>query len=355
MAIKNLTIPDNFRLLEMSSSDPNRDFTEFKRRVEYLVNGYACPSRLTFETIFKEGCNEIKKVKCWRIELLTPVTFKFTVKCVDATIDKETYKYYYLSEEEANSLLLELNSINISEEKQDKGHLRYMADSSACDKNFSYGYEALLDYQLSWICRYACYAEKVSEEPTILKRQCDHILNVLVNGKYNPQKPIKPQKVFVYKQWTPVLNKDTREMIKKLKEQNKNITNYKNRIDLIIELDTADNNRYVILVESKAFTKLGPNQLLIYPVLTKDFYDKKNDYGEGNYIFLQRVVTIQEDETILNNAIKECRPKPEWDWKVLCRENLILKDKNGNCLRTGNPLFDEFWYTSWKAVDPACY
>lgn len=211
---------------------------------------------------------------------------------------------------------------------------RYMADSSGSeDGKFSHGFEALLDFQLSWNCRIAFNGHENKK----LEDQCKHILNVLVNPDFNiGDRPIDPIYLCVYKQVS-----DT---------------------DLVIELRARKDNgeeKYIILVEDKAFTSLKEKQILYYPFVIKGIYDNNPDWV--GYTFLQRVVTLQCDEverikSFIKQKTKEYEAKNniklEWEWRVLCDDDLLLK-KGDTFIKTGNSLFDEFWIEDRCPVDPA--
>lgn len=340
MAIKDCTIPYNFHLLDIKGEVEDKEEIE---RFKKEVNDYNCTSREVLENLFKGKPKDFHlRMNCWWIT--TSNTHKVSslfVKNGDANMTKDTYKYYYILEKDAYELFKRLKKTSKTKTSDgDNDPCRYMADSSGSENgHFSHGFEALLDFQLSWNCRYACYGETDREEPSTLKRQCNNILNVLVNPKYVEGKstPIAPKYLCVYKQVSYT--------------------------DLVIELIAEKNGiekKYIILVEDKAFTSLKENQILKYPFDIYREYEVNKDW-EG-FEFLLRVVTLQSDEVErIKQSIKEMKkgyviPKNnpfKLKWEVLCDDNLLLKKNDSDdFLETRNPLFDQFWIVDRSPVDP---
>ena len=400
MEIKDCTIPNNFHLLDIKGDDSVKEFTDkfvnivktfqeqsisyrilkgfFEQNPENLDKNasklidYIKGNEQVLDLILSSNVTPLFQINqndlvvhSWRITtsagMKLGTLFTTCENINNITITLQEYQYYFLFESEAEELFFKLDSLirqysyreELNAAKSEKTELesslelspiRYMADSSGCDgRGFSHGFEALLDFQLSWNCRYACYGERNTTLPSKLKQQCLHILNVLVNPKTSKNDihnlPIQhPKSVFVYKQWK--------------------------KTDLIIELITEKDEKYVILVEDKAFTSIKEHQIIDYPRLVKEDYDHNNTaFSKGNYTFLPRVVTIQDDPTSIGDIkdfivqkeeeYKEKQKKEiEWIWEVLCGNDLLVKDQNDNFERTNNPLLDEFWIENKCPVDP---
>ena len=182
MAIKDCFIPSHFHLLEIK----NRNGIE-----DPFVNAFIKIVKDFFSSRESDFDKDNKNYKCYYVT--TDDCQVNTLHVIDkkSRMTPNDYIYYFKNWSDANELYCRLKALidqYSNEGKIPSGYAkakwctRYMADSSGCDgRGFSHGFEALLDFQLSWNCRYAFIEEYGSKTPSILKQQCIHILNVLVN------------------------------------------------------------------------------------------------------------------------------------------------------------------------------
>ncbi len=175
----------------------------------------------------------------------------------------------------------------------------------------NYGTEAILDFQMSWLMRLSeegqCRDNKLAE----ISRK---VMLILLGRKKTDNVCIK--KVEVWKQWR--------------------------HIDLLAEVTIQEQDagkgeeKHIIVVENKVYTKLRDNQLNKNSAVVSDYY--KNSPNTDIHYWL-----INCNEDTWDEFNKSCKEADE-EWKQLWFYDVIggeLKEP------IGNELFDEFWVRKW--------
>ena len=175
------------------------------------------------------------------------------------------------------------------------------------DDSDSMKYEEVIDFYMSWTIR--CADEIYKNEYSKIH---SHAKLVLARLAFDNPEYLKDKKVSNIKVW----------------KQHKNI-------DLWVELEI-DNDKYALIIEHKMYSSIRPGQLEKYKEIAIAYYEDKTDYNII-YIFLRPDYEIDE----LYGESTKCI---DLGYKYLNIEQ--LQDTLSND-KTGNDLFDEFWF-NWK-------
>lgn len=185
----------------------------------------------------------------------------------------------------------------------------FMSDSSRSN----YGYEAMLDYQISWLLRLAKDDKKdrlhdVARSVLLKLIERENGSNVIIN------------RVGVWKQWE--------------------------RIDLTAEIELEINNqteRHLVVIEDKAYTLIHDDQLKRYTETVNAYY---HDKGRNSYKKHFWVISFfDRDEEWFKTLQKQCDNYKEW--KLLSFYEVIGWKEGEEFPDTKSDLFDEFWLREW--------
>lgn len=178
----------------------------------------------------------------------------------------------------------------------------FMNDDSNSDNK-----EVVIDYFLSWTLR--CAAHKNIKHPLVVKYAKD-ILSILLG--------------YGIKSEDEIIN------VRTWKQHHK--------IDLWVEIET-NNDKYALLIETKAYSPLHDNQLERYKSIFKNYYSETNTK-------LHYAVVVLHD-TVPLPIIEECKKS---DYTPFSLETIFTKlnsINNGDLKLTGSDMFDEFWFGTW--------
>ena len=179
-----------------------------------------------------------------------------------------------------------------------------------------HGYEAFLDFEMSWVLRVCANQEEARLRPN-LYHQCRMILNKLT--RIGIDKCV--DEVKVWKQWK--------------------------YIDILAEIKVKDEGLHVLVLEDKAYTEMTPKQKEEYPKEVFEYYKEKSgieyhfcvisfldpDYDSAKYVEFK-------------NGIEKTPfgPGKKCNWEVF--STLDLPDWKVNNY-TESDLFNEFWFAKW--------
>lgn len=180
----------------------------------------------------------------------------------------------------------------------------------------NYGYEAMLDFQMSWLMRLA--AEKNVKKKK-LHQISKEVLLRLIGLLGTPNVDIK--KVDIWRQWE--------------------------QIDVTAEVEVVVNGqtqRHLVVLEDKAYTKIHDDQLNRYADKISDYYEGKSKQKFNIHYW---VITFF-DKSSNNWSIleKEC---DKAKWRLLSFYDVIgwSEDKKEEFEDTESDLFEEFWLKEW--------
>lgn len=174
------------------------------------------------------------------------------------------------------------------------------------DSNGSYGSEAILDYQMSWLIR---LATKEDESNGKLRDKSFYVLRKLLEIDNTTFEVVS---VKVWKQWK--------------------------YIDVLAEVSIKKDNvteNHLIVIENKIYQKLSEGQL------NKNSQVIINNYNCSEYkIHYWLIYGDENAEDTIKQACTAADPqwKPLWFYDVVGGEPVEP---------TGNDLFDEFWVKKW--------
>lgn len=180
------------------------------------------------------------------------------------------------------------------------------------------GYETLQDFFLSWTLR--CSEERFHELNPILYEYSRKAIYGLIYGINN----IKDEFVVNSK-----INESFKVLEIKSRRQWK-------KIDLLLELKVVDNSEvkhYILNIENKWYSNLVDHQLKTYKdVVEKHFNNKKHE-------IINLFITIDSCRKYYEEEKRICK---ENNYIFLTIEN--IKDSMETTKKTGNDLFDEYWF-----------
>ena len=187
----------------------------------------------------------------------------------------------------------------------------FMQDSS---RN-NHGYEAMLDYQISWLLRLA-----KEEKNDWLHEIARSVLFKLIEKENDSD--VKINRVEVWKQWE--------------------------RIDLIAEIEIEVNNqteRHLVVIENKAYTLIHDDQLTRYTYTVNSYY---HDKGRNSYKKHFWVISFfDREEEWFKVLQKQCDDYKEKKWRLLSFYEVIGWEEGKDFPDTKSDLFDEFWLREW--------
>lgn len=186
----------------------------------------------------------------------------------------------------------------------------FMSDSSRSN----YGYEAMLDYQISWLLRLA-----KDDKKDRLHDVARSVLLKLIERENGSN--VKINRVGVWKQWE--------------------------RIDLTAEIELEVNNqteRHLVVIEDKAYTLIHDGQLTRYTETVNAYYRNK---GRNSYQKHFWVISFYErEEECFKSLQKQCKDCKEAKWNLLSFYD-VIGWKEGDFPDTESDLFNEFWLREW--------
>lgn len=175
----------------------------------------------------------------------------------------------------------------------------------------NHGYEAMLDFQISWLMRLA--AEKEVEKPRLHEVSKDVLLRLV--GKTG-NKNIEIKKVEVWRQWAS--------------------------IDVVAEVNLIVDGKpeqHLVVIEDKAYTMLHDDQLVRYKKVVSEAYEGKRDIHYWVITFFDK---SEKDKKKYDTLKQDC---DDAGWRLLSFYEVI--DWNEDFESTGSDLFDEFWLKTW--------
>lgn len=174
----------------------------------------------------------------------------------------------------------------------------------------NHGYEAMLDFQMSWLMRLA--AEKDIKKPVLHKISKDVLLRLIEIGNEEKQH-VEIVKVDVWRQWKS--------------------------IDVVAEVDIKVNGiieQHLVVIEDKAYTMIHDNQLKRYKQTVEDAY---GDTRKAHYW----VITFHEEGRYWEKLEYDCMLAK---WGILSFYEVIDR-KDDEFPDTESDLFNEFWLRRW--------
>ena len=176
----------------------------------------------------------------------------------------------------------------------------------------NHGYEAMLDFQMSWLMRLA--AEKDIEKPQLYKISKDVLLRLIEIGNEDKQN-VTIENVKVWRQWKS--------------------------IDVIAEVDIKVNDlieHHLVVIEDKAYTMVHDNQLTRYKQTVEE------TYGGTRKPHYWVITFFDENQKYKYEALKvDC---DNAKWKLLSFYD-VIGWKDGEFPDTESDLFNEFWLREW--------
>lgn len=200
----------------------------------------------------------------------------------------------------------------------------FMSDESEGD----HGKEAILDYELSWLIRQAKdgnYPLDVIAKKALLQLIERYDIIEYVEEDSDNYFDVEFPEVKVWKQWK--------------------------RIDLIAEVTLRfkeKEEKHLIVIEDKAYTRVHDNQLDRYSEIVNEHYN--TDEFKKHFCM---VTFFGDYDPYYDELGNECNAAKE-DWTLLCSEDVInLNDKEkeqfiDSYLGTGDERFDDFWLRRWS-------
>ena len=177
----------------------------------------------------------------------------------------------------------------------------------------NHGYEAMLDFQISWLLRLSA---KMEVENKILHKISKEVLLRLIEWKGSTDVIIS--KVEIWRQWESI--------------------DVKAEVELTID---GNIEQHLIVIEDKAYTLLHDDQLARYKKSIVDYY--KDKYIPEYNIHYWVITFYEKDSYRWDSLQKECNNN---QWNLLSFYD-VIGWKEGEFSDTGSDLFDEFWLREW--------
>lgn len=179
----------------------------------------------------------------------------------------------------------------------------------------NHGYEAMLDFQMSWLMRLA--AEKnIKKGIERLHKISQEVLLRLI--EMDGAKDVKIENVEVWRQWE--------------------------KIDVTAEVEINNNGmteHHLIVLEDKAYTMIHDNQLERYSETVNAYYSGRH---KKQYKIHFWVITFYDAESKYWDILKcECG---KYKWNLLSFYD-VIGWKEGEFEDTESDLFNEFWLREW--------
>ena len=187
------------------------------------------------------------------------------------------------------------------------------------DSTNNQGYEHMLDFQMSWVMRVAA-SNEVDKKNPVLHKRCFDILMKLIEKSHLDRVEVKS--VNVWKQWK--------------------------HIDVLAEviiLCNGHEERHLVVIEDKAYTKIHDDQLNRYEETIKNQYDW--DDASRDFVKHFWVITFfgyNEAGDYEDNywILKSMCDAANADWRLLSYDDILEDDSP-----TGSEHFDDFWIYEW--------
>ena len=177
----------------------------------------------------------------------------------------------------------------------------------------NHGYEAMLDFQISWLLRLA--AEKEVENKRLHKISKEVLLRLI---EWKDSTDVIISKVEIWRQWASI------------------------DVTAEVELTVGENiERHLIIIEDKAYTLLHDDQLARYRDSVNDFYKGKHKPTIDIHYW---VITFFEEGCRWDSLQNECDKN---GWKLLSFYDVIGWKEGKEFPDTKSDLFDEFWLREW--------
>lgn len=173
----------------------------------------------------------------------------------------------------------------------------------------NHGYEAMLDFQMSWLMRLA--AEKSIDKPRLHEISRDVLLRLI---EKEGEQGVEIEQVIVKRQWS--------------------------KIDVIAEVDVLINGnkeQHLVVIEDKAYTKLRKNQLIRYTDAVKDVYEGERE------IHYWLITFFDKSNGDNYNALELESKRAHWGF-LSFYDVIDLKD---GFEPSESDLFNEFWLKEW--------
>ena len=183
----------------------------------------------------------------------------------------------------------------------------------------NHGYEAMLDFQMSWLMRLAA---ETNVEKKKLHQISKEVLLRLIELSDTPNVDIK--KVDVWRQWEC--------------------------IDVTAEVEVVVNGEtqhHLVVIEDKAYTMIHDGQLDRYAETVSAYYNGRRKH---HYEIHYWVITFHDAGSKCWEKLKEdCENCEVEKWKLLNMYDVIgwSKDRENDFNNTESDLFDEFWLKVW--------
>lgn len=176
----------------------------------------------------------------------------------------------------------------------------------------NHGYEAMLDFQMSWLMRLA--AEKSFKQERLHKISRQVLLRLI---EEKGDRDVEVERVEVWRQWNSI---DVRA-----------------EVDLVV---SRKKEKHVVIIEDKAYTMIHDNQLERYKENVEEHYHN----GEQIHYW---VITFfnEEDNKNKYEALKQDCYNAKWG--LLSFYEVIGWEDGENFEDTESDLFNEFWLREW--------
>ena len=176
----------------------------------------------------------------------------------------------------------------------------------------NHGYEAMLDFQISWLLRLA--AEKEVENKRLHKISKEVLLRLI---EWKGSTDVIISKVEIWRQWASI------------------------DVTAEVVLTVGENiERHLIIIEDKAYTLLHDDQLARYRDSVNDFYKGKHKPTIDIHYW---VITFHEEGRYWERLKYDCK---QAEWEILSFYEVIGWE-NGEFSDTESDLFNEFWLRKW--------
>ena len=172
----------------------------------------------------------------------------------------------------------------------------------------NHGYEAMLDFQISWLLQVA----KGHENKKLLSVARYVLLNLIGRKE---KTDAKITRVDVWRQW--------------------------NSIDVCAEIDViidGKEEKHVVVIEDKAYTLIHDNQLERYSEHAKEHYT------HGEFVHYWVITFFDKSNKAKYDVLKQDCDKARWG---LLSFYEVIGWNDGDFEDTGSDLFDEFWLRKW--------
>lgn len=179
------------------------------------------------------------------------------------------------------------------------------------------GYESLQDFFLSWTIR--CSPDKYRKENKKLQEYARRIVFIMIFGNNNSDR------------YSIENNFPDEFRVKEVKTKRQ----FKG-IDLLAEVTTTykgEENKHLLNIENKVYSSLQPNQLKRYKSIIEEWY--------SGYEISNLFITCDDCRKDYESEKIKCQ---ENNYKYLTINCLFVLSEMDKLDKTGNELFDEYWF-----------